>query len=111
MRSYKTSTGTYTEEELSVVVWLNPRKQGAKQAKSLETMTSESSSLPMAFPTRSLLSSRSWSDSVLAGSAADVYSSLPRSSRKNPIIVPLSVARSALGWDDFYIPAEYTEKI
>jgi hypothetical protein len=111
MRSYKTSTGTYTEKELSVVIWLNPRKQGAKQAKSLETMTAENSSLPMAFPTKSLLSSRSWSNSILATGADDVYSFLPKSSRKSPIIVPLSIARSALGWDDFYIPAEYTEKI
>lgn len=110
MRSYRTSTGTYTESELAVVVWLNPRKQGSRQAKSLETMTSENSSLPMAFPTKSLLGNRSWSNSVLASAPDDVYSFLPRSSRKHPIIVPLSVARSALGWEDFYIPAEYTEK-
>lgn len=110
MRLYKTSTGTYTESELSVVVWLNPRKQGAKQAKSLETMTSENSSLPMAFPTKSLLHNRAWINSILASHVDDVYAFLPKSSRKSPIIVPLSIARSALGWEDFYIPAEYTEK-
>jgi len=110
MKSYKTLSGTYTEEELAVVVWLNPRKQGTSQAKPLETLSSENSSLPMCFPLKSLKSNRTWSSSFMASSDSDVFLLLPKSARTRPVIVPLPIARSALGWDEFYIPTEYTEK-
>lgn len=110
MKSYKTLSGTYAESELAIVVWMNPRKQGESQAKPLETLSAETSSLPMCFPITSLRSNRTWSSAFIASSDNDVFFLLPKSARTRPIIVPLPIARSALGWEDFYIPTEYTDK-
>jgi hypothetical protein len=30
--------------------------------------------------------------------------------REKPLLVPLTIAKKALGWQDFHIPSEYTEK-
>ena len=110
MRQYETRSGTYTEEELAVVVWINPKSKGSRQSRALETMTSENSRYPMAFPIRSLTKNRSWKNAVVARTKEDVFLYISESGRSKPVVIPLAIAKEALGWNDFYIPSEYTEK-
>lgn len=111
MRTYKTLTGTYNEDELAIVVWRNPnRNNGKGRNRALETMTSENSSFPMAFPLKSLTKNRSWKGSPTVRSSDELLDCLPLSTRSKPIIVPLPLAKTSLGWEDFYIPSEYTEE-
>lgn len=109
MKTYKTASGTYTEAELAVVVWRNPKNKKSSQSRFLETMTAETSPHPMAFPIASLLAKKEWAHSVRVSSVDDVLTHVPTSSRTKPLIVPLPVAESAFGWSTFYIPTEYTE--
>jgi hypothetical protein len=109
VRTYKTLTGTYNEDDLAVVVWRNP-KRNASRSRALETMTSENSSFPMAFPIKSLTRNRSWKAAKTAHSSAEFLTLIQATTRSAPVIVPLPVAKLALGWEDFYIPSEYTEE-
>lgn len=108
-RQYRTASGVYNEEDLAVVVWVNPKNTKSKRARALETMTSENSRYPMAFPLKSLTSNRSWKNVVIARTKEDVFNLIQNTERTNPLLVPLSVAKTALGWENFYIPSEYTE--
>ena len=107
-RQYKTLSGTYSEEDLAIVVWMNPKSKSNRQSRALETMTSETSSYPMAFPIKSLTSNRSWRNATLAHTKEEVFELIQKTERTRPLLVPLSVAKIALGWDEFYIPSEYT---
>lgn len=109
IRQYKTLTGIYTEEELAVVVWMNPKAKSSRQSRALETMTSESSRYPMAFPLKSLTTNRSWKNAQIARTKEEVFALIQKTERTKPLLVPLSVAKQALGWENFYIPSEYTE--
>lgn len=109
MKTYKTSTGTYTEAELAVVVWRNPKNKKSSQARFLETMTAENSPHPMAFPIKSLTAKKEWKSATTVSSLEDVLTHISSSSRIRPLIIPLPVAESAFGWSTFYIPTEYTE--
>ena len=109
MKTYKTSTGTYTEAELAVVVWRNPKNKKSSQARFLETMTAENSPHPMAFPIKSLAAKKEWKSATTVSSLQDVLDNIVSSSRTRPLIIPLPVAESAFGWSTFYIPTEYTE--
>ena len=108
-RQYKTLTGTYAEDELAIVVWMNPKSKNSKQSRALETMTSESSRYPMAFPLKSLTKNRSWKNAQIARTKEEVFALIQKTERTKPLLVPLSVAKQALGWENFYIPSEYTE--
>lgn len=108
-RQYKTLTGTYAEDELAIVVWINPKSKNSKQSRALETMTSESSRYPMAFPLKSLTKNRSWKNAQIARTKEEVFALIQKTERTKPLLVPLSVAKQALGWENFYIPSEYTE--
>jgi hypothetical protein len=109
VKTYKTSSGTYTEAELAVVVWRSPKNWKSSQARFLETMTAEDSPHPMAFPIASLTSKKEWAHATRISSLDDIMTHASGSSRINPMIVPLPVAESAFGWSTFYIPTEYTE--
>ena len=109
MRQYQTKSGIYTEEELAVVVWMNPKSKNSRQSRALETMTSESSRYPMAFPLKSLASNRSWRNATIVHTRDEVYSLIQKTERTRPLVVPLSVAKLAWGWEDFYFPTEYTD--
>lgn len=107
-RSYKTETGTFTEAELAVVVWMNPEHLTKPQSRLLLTMTDQSSPNPMAFPIRSLRATPAFSGcpvSTDSSVAEDIADSTP----ERPSIVPIPVARDHLGWDEFFIPTKYTE--
>lgn len=112
-KMYKTSTGTYSEDQLVIAVWVNPKRANKRsQARLLETLTSEKSPIPIAFPLETLQTIESWMYSPVAKSVEDVDKLLvvDKTSREKPLLVPLSIARSYLGWDNFYIPSEYVER-
>lgn len=111
-RTYKTLTGTYSEEDLVIAVWANPKKQkGRPNARVLETMTSEKSSYPIAFPLATLQQIKSWMYCQVATTSVDVEQFLTPelSSREKPVLIPLPLAKSYLGWQEFYVPTEYVE--
>jgi hypothetical protein len=111
-RVYRTVSGTYSEEELVVAVWANPKKRkGRPNARLLETMTSDKSSYPIAFPLATLQTIKSWMYCSVAITSTDVDNFLTPelSSREKPILIPLPLAKSYLGWQEFYVPTEYAE--
>jgi hypothetical protein len=108
-RQYKTLTGTYTEEELAIVVWMNPKSKSNRQSRALETMTSETSSFPMAFPIKSLVANRSWRNATFVHTREEVYEMIQNTKRTHPLVVPLEIAKLAWGWDNFYVPSEYVK--
>jgi hypothetical protein len=108
VRTFRTQSGTYTEEELGIVVWMNPKNKQSNQSRFLETMTAENSTLPMAFPLKALTKDRNWQNASLVRSKDEVFELIRSSERSKPLIVPLLIAKAALGWEDFYIPTEYT---
>ena len=113
-RLYKTASGTYSESELVVAVWVNPnRKKGRSQARLLETLTTDNSSIPIAFPLETLQRIQSWMFCPVAHDPSDLDLWLVLengATREKPLLVPLTIAKNALGWQDFHIPSEYTEK-
>ena len=107
-RTYKTESGTYSEEDLAVVIWSNPKISKRPQSRRLETMTSPRSSYQMAFPISHLTAHHAWKKFKVVKSSEDIDSLIGATSRQAPILVPLPLAKSYLGWDEFYIPTEYT---
>ena len=102
----------HREEDLVVAVWANPKKQkGRPNARTLETLISEASIHPIAMPLASLKSIKSWMNCSVATTSLDVdrFLTPELSSRENPILIPVSLAKSYLGWKDFYIPTDYAE--
>jgi len=111
-RTYKTASGTFSEEDMVVAVWSNPRKRKARpNARLLETFTSDKSIYPIAFPLSKLQTIKSWSYCPVAKDSTDIQNLLTpeNSSREKPILIPLTLAKSYLGWLEFYIPTEYAE--
>lgn len=102
-----------TEEDLVVAVWANPKRQkGRPNARTLETLITEASIHPVAMPLSVLKKNKSWIHCYVAITSVDVDEFLTpeRSSKENPILIPLPLAKSYLGWKDFYIPTDYVEK-
>jgi hypothetical protein len=111
MKTYKTASGTYKEDDLAVVIWINPKQLKKTNSRFLETMTSQDSPYPMAFPLASLTSNKMWRNARIARSREDVYSLIGTTERTKPLLVPLPTAREALDWTQFYVPTEYTEAV
>jgi hypothetical protein len=63
----------------------------------------------MAFPLKSLTKNRSWINARIAHTKEEVFELIQKTERTKPLLVPLSVAKVALGWENFYIPSEYTD--
>lgn len=101
-----TDTTDIPESEWGVVVWLNPNHTGRPQSRLLEAIVSDSSGDPIAFPIRSLqLTMR---DAILPTSA-DIEGRIMSSTKENPLIIPVPMAREWLGWDDFCLISTDTE--
>lgn len=105
-RTYRTDSGTYSESDLAVVIWLNPEKYERPQARLLETLTDRSSTDPMAFPIRSLQLTL---PNPHIATETDIQDRILSSTRDDPVIVPLPLAITELGWTDFYVPSSYEE--
>lgn len=108
MRAYKTTSGTYSEGDLAVIVWRNPRHTLSNQVRYLETMTSDASPLPMVFPIEALRTKREWKSAKVVHNSTDLMNQMHQSSRNTPLIVPIPLAKAFFGWEDFFVPSEYT---
>lgn len=107
-RTYRTETGSYTESELAVLVWLNPEQKNKPNARLLATFTDQKSPNPMAFPIKTLQSTSEFVNSFLA-TEDSLAEDLLKSTSSTPVMVPLPLARTKLGWVHFFIPTAYTE--
>lgn len=107
-RTYRTESGTYSESELALLVWMNPDFEKKKQSRLLMTMTDYSSIHPMAFPIKLIQTNAVFSKCPLAD-AENLSNLMFTSNSECPVIVPLSLARSKLGWEEFFVPTKYTE--
>ena len=113
-KTYKNSSGTYLEKDLVVAIWLNPEKQGSRpNARRLETITSKESPNPIAFPLALLKKNKVWASCpiVVKIEDIDVWLTPKGASREKPLLVPLTIAKSYFGWEEFYIPSEYKEVV
>jgi hypothetical protein len=106
-RTFRTSSGSFSASDLAVLVWLNPKYRERSQKRLLETVTSKENSYPIAFPIKSL--QFSLKEHALA-TEDNLHTIVLSSTQQNPVIIPIPLAESALGWTDFYIPSEYTEQ-
>ncbi len=104
--TFKNKTGSYAPTELAIVVWTNPKGRG----RALETMTTDDSTIPIVFPTAYLKKKREWANATFVSSTQEVFDLLPKSTRRSPLIIPMPIAKSALGWENFYVPTEYVEE-
>ena len=109
IRSYKTKNGTYSEKDLAVIVWKNPKKTKRPHSRQLETMTSPNSRYPMAFPIKSLASNSAFKQAKQVKTPDEFFSTIESTSRNTPVILDLPLATVTLGWSDFYVPEEYVE--
>lgn len=111
-KTYKNDSGTFSESEMVVAIWSNPKKEKARpNARPLETITDDKSPYPVAFPLEMLQTIQSWMYCEVAKSVEDIEEVLFRSkaTRQKPLLVPLHLAKSYLGWEIFYIPSRYKE--
>lgn len=108
MRAYKTDSGTFFEDDLCVVVWRNPKNKSSRQSRYLETMTSDSSNLPMVFPIESLRSNSAWKSAKIPKDPMELRKNIDASGPDAPVIVNVPLARAFFGWEDFHIPTEFT---
>lgn len=98
------------EDDLVVLIWANLSEKSVSRGRPYETMTKHRSFNPVAWRLSFL---RGKYSGMLVGltllkSEEDVkeHLSLPRISeysRENPLLVPVSLARSVLGWQEFDI--------
>lgn len=109
IRSYKTKNGTYSEKDLAVIVWKNPKKTKRPQSRQLETMTSPHSRYPMAFPIKSLTHNLAFKQAKQVKSSEEFFSAIEDTSRNAPVLLDLPLATTTLGWIDFYVPEEFVE--
>ena len=107
-RTFRTESGTYSESELAVLVWINPDQTHRPNSRLLATMTDHSSPNPMAFPINMLKTSPELSVCSFA-TPTSVALDILNSSSHAPAIISLPLAREHLGWTDFYIPTKYVE--
>ena len=89
-----------SESDLAVVVWMNPESPGRPQKRLLETLTSRESTAPLALPIRSLTLSL---PNPIPATEDTLQERILTSSKEEPLIIPLTLARSHLGWTEFDI--------
>lgn len=87
-----------SDHDAAVVVWLNPEVPNRPQKRLLETLTAPDSLVPLAFPIRSL---RLTVTSARVAASSTLQDLILTSTKENPILVPVSLARSELGWTEF----------
>ena len=107
-RTYKTESGTYSESELGILVWINPDFEKGKNSRLLMTMTDYSNTSPMAFPLATLRKTPVFSGLPVT-TDENLSEIITSATSKAPAIIPLPVARRQLGWEDFFVPTKYSE--
>lgn len=109
-KTYKTSSGTFSEQEMVVAIWFNPKKKKARpNARLLETLTSHKSRHPLAFPLSILSKIAPWMSYPVARDQKEVDKAIYEglATKESPILVPLPLARQHFGWEEFYVPEKY----
>jgi hypothetical protein len=107
-RVYRTKSGTFPESELAVIVWKNPNSLSRPNSRLLATMMDPSSPNPMAFPIEMLRKTVEFA-SCAVSTTGTLQLDILASSPGGPVIVPIPLARSSLGWTEFYVPTRYEE--
>lgn len=105
-RTFRTESGTFLEEDLGIVLWINPEFDQKPKKRLLETITSSYSNNPMAFPIKHLQKTIPLATVVDENTLSE---GIFASTQEKPLIVPLPVAKSVLGWAEFYIPTSFSE--
>ncbi len=109
-KQYRTASNTYLESDMVVAVWYNSKKEKSRpNARYLETITSSDSPYPVAFPLELIQKVQAWMYVDVAKSYEDIDNILKNKKpfREKPLLIPLPLAETYLGWDQFYIPNEY----
>lgn len=98
------------ENDYSVVVWVNPRAAaGSARAAYLASVVGERTGNPLARPTTALRGEPSLRRSPVMRGAEEIGDWLappgrtPAATRERPVIVPVPLARSVLGWEEFEV--------
>lgn len=89
-----------SEADLAVLVWMNPEAVNKPQKRLLETLTNRNSIAPLALPIRSLQLSL---PNPIPATADTLQERILTSSKSEPLIIPLPLAKSHLGWTEFDI--------
>lgn len=88
------------EDTLAVLVWINPDHTQHPQSRLLATVTDPRNPDPMAFPLDMLRKSLPTCHVAAPDTLATL---LLESTPRNPLIIPLPIAKFQLGWDSFHI--------
>jgi hypothetical protein len=107
-RIYRNESGEYEESELAILVWMNPNLTAKPNSRLLATMTDKSSPNPVAFPIRMLRSMQELLRSAISTDES-LVDDIQKSTQDLPAIIPIPLARSHLGWTEFFIPTRYLE--
>lgn len=90
--------------DLAVIVWLNPEAVVRPQKRLLETLTTYDGKNPVAF---SLDSLKSALKNFEIATEETIQNKIMKSTKDFPLVVPLPLAISALGWTEFHIIEEH----
>ena len=111
-KTYKTSSGIFSEQDMVIAVWFNSKKKKARpNARLLETLTSHKSRYPLAFPISLLSKIEPWLAYPVAKSSKEVDKAIYEglATKEKPILVPLDLAKEHFGWEEFYVPEKYED--
>jgi len=89
-----------------VTVWINKPNAKHPRARTMSTVTSAASQVPLARPLDVLLADPAYADCLLAGSSEEAIDILNSAPVEQTIVLPLEVAKSVLGWAHY----EFTQK-
>ncbi len=89
-----------------VTVWINKPNAKHPRARTMSTVTSANSQVPLARPLGILLSDPAYADCLLANSSEEAVDLLENAPVEQTIVLPLEVAKNVLGWAHY----EFTQK-
>lgn len=87
----------------AIVVWANPDFQKKGQKRLLETIISQYSSDPIAFPILTLKDTLHDATFMTEESELTLGEVLLSSNEAAPVVIPTQIAEKLLGWTSFYI--------
>lgn len=96
----------YSESDLGILVWINEEFNQKSKNRLLKTLTTNENNNPIVFSIKHI--QKTIPLSVLADQDT-ILDKILLSTKEKPVIVPISIAKSALGWNDFYVPPSFTE--
>lgn len=85
-------------DDYALLVWLNPDRTPENRARLLQTVSSPRTGLPLAYQRRILLMTLG---KAVQGHATILTEQLLASTSEAPVVVPLHMAASHLGWTEY----------